>query len=233
MSSNLDTAPGASTNEEETVLDFTTLPEGAPAEPDWPLPKSLEFLRSLRPVNIKELPKDTDPCMICRISFFTPHPDEHPVRLPCPAGHLVGSRCISQWLSPLTGENNSSCPHCRTEIFEKEPRMPINTDAGLMRLMVMVDWATQLTPLKPEEEQMRKELWGKVLTHVDEEEEMGWMDQEVEDNMVYDGELPEIPESNDRFSRSFYLPCERDPEDEEYQGQGDEDEPDDMEVVSG
>ena len=41
------------------------------------------------------------------------------------------------------------------------------------------------------------------------------MDQELEDNIVNGGELLEMHDINDRFSRSFYLPCECDPEDEE------------------
>lgn len=58
-------------------------------------------------------------CSICREIYGTKTTGndivaEDAVRLPC--GHEFGIECLSTWLSPETG-NNNSCPLCRRELF--------------------------------------------------------------------------------------------------------------------
>lgn len=64
-----------------------------------------------------EVPKDGK-CMICMEAYGTIFPEsgaaEKAVRLPC--GHVLGSACITTWLSP-NESNQNSCPCCRSELF--------------------------------------------------------------------------------------------------------------------
>ncbi|KAL9066128.1 MAG: hypothetical protein Q9161_007786 [Pseudevernia consocians] len=82
-----------------------------------------KFLDGLTKVPLGELPPDST-CMICLDAYGTQSPcngdiTEGPVRLPCK--HLVGSECISIWLSPDETAQNS-CPYCRATFFPAQPR---------------------------------------------------------------------------------------------------------------
>ena len=107
MSSDTGSPSTTLSNEEVVLPDFTSLPQGAPARPGWPHPEALTFLRNLSTVRVFDTAMDSEHCQICQISFFDPLSGEHPVRLPCSDLHIVGSRCISTLLSPISGENNN------------------------------------------------------------------------------------------------------------------------------
>ena len=79
------------------------------------------FLNQLPEVPKAELPSDT--CMICLCPYGTTEGNEEvgevAIRLPC--NHVMGSKCISTWLSPDHEMRNSTCPYCRCKFFDVYP----------------------------------------------------------------------------------------------------------------
>ena len=61
-------------------------------------------------------------CPICLVPYSQPfakgEPAEEPLRLPC--GHIVGGRCIGEWLTTTTisSGGGASCPICRRQLGE-------------------------------------------------------------------------------------------------------------------
>ena len=120
---------------EVTTIDYTILLEGVPARPGWPLPNALVFLRSVPKLSLEQLPSGFPPCAICLTSFFAPNPEETPILLPC--GHVLGSKCASQWLCPLTGENkNTWCVFSKFISFVKAPVLNFQTFWGTYRALI-------------------------------------------------------------------------------------------------
>ena len=83
--------------------------------------------RLLRSENVERVDEAQNlTCMICLEKYGTINPStgavEVQIRLPC--SHMVGSICISTWLS---GQN--SCPLCREEFFDAEPHQALENRA--------------------------------------------------------------------------------------------------------
>lgn len=78
-----------------------------------------EFFLAQLPRVAKEELSEEKACIICHEEYGTAPSDSEPaeeaVRLPCPGGHIVGSKCISSWFS--SDMNRHSCPYCRTEFL--------------------------------------------------------------------------------------------------------------------
>ena len=106
---------------EDTGIDYTTIPEGAPARPGWPHPNALVFLRNVPKLSLEEIPENFPPCAVCLVSFFSPSPEENPILLPC--GHVLGSVCASRWLCPASGENNNTVSNSSQPEYS-EPKSP-------------------------------------------------------------------------------------------------------------
>ena len=87
----------------------------------------------------------------------------------------------------------------------------MNTDAGLMQLMTMADWVSQLAPPTEEENAMREELWQNVLEHI---REKGKSRLNASELMVtsYINESPpnaaEHSAGGHRFPLDYYLACQ-------------------------
>ena len=101
------------------------------------------FVDGLALVRVSDLPAEERFCCICRTDYFHAHTvttteiyarmfpdriDEEsrekcvPVKLRC--GHIVGDRCIRQWIeSSLSRFLNGRCPVCRT-VIERAPPQP-------------------------------------------------------------------------------------------------------------
>ena len=83
-----------------------------------------EFLRNLPQVGEADLPEGGE-CGICQEKYGKADPQtgtvETPVRLPCQ--HILGSDCISKWVSP-NEYGNKTCPFCRYVFFfpHQDPR---------------------------------------------------------------------------------------------------------------
>lgn len=127
------------------------------------------------------------------------------------SSHIVGSRCISQYLNPITGDNNTTCPDCRQEFFPKSYR--INTDAGLLDLMSMVDWVTQLVPLNDDEKRTLKALRDAVVTHVYDAEDSRANTEEIFGTLIDDPNNPPGEYVRGRYSRGYYFRCVEDEDD--------------------
>lgn len=87
------------------------------------------FLAHLPQVSRAILGKEDQNCPICMEDYGTiPSASgiiERAVRLPC--NHVVGSECISVWLTPTHGQRgNNTCPVCRRVLFQIE-RVPTRT----------------------------------------------------------------------------------------------------------
>ena len=81
----------------------------------------------LRSENVEPVDESEDlTCIICHEPFGTINPStgalEVQIRLPC--GHLVGSICISTWLS-----DQNNCPLCRKIFFPPEQHQNLETMA--------------------------------------------------------------------------------------------------------
>ncbi len=127
---------------------------------------------------LAQLPRDE--CPICKEPYGTADLDtgasEHAVRLP-ECGHVVGSKCIAQWLAPDRYRN--SCPLCRHEFFEatEAPDDSYGTiaDQAVMRLAQREeDWdltdlrswlRTRLDPDAPSTEEEVEEWWRQGCWH--------------------------------------------------------------------
>lgn len=62
--------------------------------------------------------KDEISCHICHEIFFTGANPEIALKLPC--GHILGIKCLSPWLAPLSEhpeETQDSCPTCRQTVL--------------------------------------------------------------------------------------------------------------------
>ncbi|KAF6226757.1 hypothetical protein HO173_012360 [Letharia columbiana] len=77
------------------------------------------FLSSLPVVNLEDLWAQRQ-CDICHESFF--EWAEKPLKLPC--GHIFGSKCIAEWLSPTAVDlkPKNTCPICREVLFSQSGR---------------------------------------------------------------------------------------------------------------
>ncbi|KAF6228013.1 hypothetical protein HO133_007741 [Letharia lupina] len=99
-----------------------------------------EFLAQLRYVRRGVLEKGDQRCFICMEDYGTTPSEngtiERAVILPC--NHIMGSECISTWLSPRAqgGAGNNTCPVCRHVLFRRVQRPPIPqpNDAEHMRI---------------------------------------------------------------------------------------------------
>ena len=80
-----------------------------------------EFLHSLPQVGEADLPEGSE-CGICQEKYGKADPQtgtvDTPVRLPCQ--HILGSDCISRWVSPDEHGKNT-CPFCRYVFFYSDP----------------------------------------------------------------------------------------------------------------
>ena len=86
-----------------------------------------------------ELDEDNRRCHICMEPYTTDGPTEYtedgealdeskaeiPLRLPCK--HILGSKCLLSWLSPL---ENSNCPYCRRSFLEENDNDSENDQDG-------------------------------------------------------------------------------------------------------
>jgi hypothetical protein len=90
-----------------------------------------------RTVLIKNLSFDDALCVFCQENLCREDPEspplEDPIRLNC--GHIVGRRCLVQWLSTLTEgvfqvpqTFNSTCPSCRKELYSLGSIEELGTD---------------------------------------------------------------------------------------------------------
>ncbi len=86
----------SSTADKETIVDFTTLPEGPPANHHWARPEALVFLKNLSEVKCADLPQDVIKCSICFVPYDVQDPHEHPVALPW---YVVSSPFPILWIS--------------------------------------------------------------------------------------------------------------------------------------
>ena len=79
-----------------------------------------EFLRNLPQVGEADLPEGGE-CGICQEKYGKVDPQtgtvDTPVRLPCQ--HILGSDCISKWVSPDEHGKNT-CPFCRYVFFSSD-----------------------------------------------------------------------------------------------------------------
>ena len=65
-----------------------------------------------------ELPSPSEQvgsCDICGDCFG--EDGEKPVQLPC--GHIFGSECVAQWMSPFVDGSHNTCPMCRASWFHR------------------------------------------------------------------------------------------------------------------
>lgn len=92
------------------------------------------FLARLPNVGRGILAKEDQHCAICMEEYGTvPSASgiiERAVRLSC--NHIVGSECISIWLTTTSGQRrNSTCPVCRHVLYEVEqPRVDIDQEVS-------------------------------------------------------------------------------------------------------
>ena len=84
------------------------------------------FLEGLPVVPLHDLAEDNRDCNICQEPYATGC-ESDVVRLPC--GHIFGKLCISTWLTKDAGPANSTCPMCRTVLFDvpRQRRVYIST----------------------------------------------------------------------------------------------------------
>lgn len=90
-----------------------------------------EFLRNLPQVGEADLPEGSE-CDVCREKYGS-HPGamDNPVRLPCQ--HVIGSFCISLWVSPFE-QGKNTCPFCRYVLF------PLNHDPADPNYRELEEW---------------------------------------------------------------------------------------------
>lgn len=85
-----------------------------------PPPKSFVFIANLPTVAVETMSAEDQNCSICLSNFLTPEDSqdslEIPTRLPC--GHIVGNRCLRQWVFPYG--QGEKCPICRANCLPKE-----------------------------------------------------------------------------------------------------------------
>ncbi|CAF9934548.1 hypothetical protein IMSHALPRED_009757 [Imshaugia aleurites] len=97
-----------------------------------------EFLAQLPRVRRGILDHEDQRCPICLEEYGTTPSSrgviERAVILPC--GHIMGSECISIWLSPPANGHggNNTCPMCRQVLFVAAPRVPRYPLAEHMRI---------------------------------------------------------------------------------------------------
>ncbi len=89
------------------------------------------FVARLPTVGPGVLAKEDQQCPICMEEYGTMPSTtgifEHAVRLPC--NHLVGSECISLWLTPSPpSHSKNTCPLCRNIFFEIPPSHTASDD---------------------------------------------------------------------------------------------------------
>ena len=84
--------------------------------------------------NLPSPSEHTDPCGIC--GEYYQDSEESPVQLPC--GHVLGSNCLAQWMSPLAEHCHNTCPMCRSEAFDKPTRLREHRGANLAILTAVL-----------------------------------------------------------------------------------------------
>lgn len=114
-------------------------------QPPIPKPPCFAFLQSLATIDPTDLPADERDCDVCFQAYRPWSDQEHQfedcvaTRLPC--NHVVGSRCIFQWLWPLIEVQQNSCPYCRKTLFPK--MASIRKVEGLQERVDLSDWRAE------------------------------------------------------------------------------------------
>ena len=111
------TEPANASTEAFTTL--TTVPDFSTRYPwHFSTTAAFEFLRHRPLISVATLPEDKRACDICYEPYASGKHAEKPTKLPCQ--HILGRRCIDKWMLPQTTRPNTTCPMCRSELFNDE-----------------------------------------------------------------------------------------------------------------
>lgn len=100
----------------EAFTTLTTVPDFSTRYPwHFSTTAAFEFLRQLPLISVATLPEDKRACDICYEPYASSKHAEKPTKLPCQ--HTLGRRCIGIWILPQTARPNTTCPMCRSELF--------------------------------------------------------------------------------------------------------------------
>lgn len=156
-------------------------PRCLPLDEDAEVPPVIAFIRSLTSLELDDLPRGDDKCLICGDVYRAGELAETPLMLPC--NHVFGKECLEIWFSGIASledmVEHDSCPMCRRQyIFEK--RETIDTTEGLAQLLRDANYLlTAAGPLRLTPE--RRAQWEEVETYVNDHiEEERRLRQELE-----------------------------------------------------
>ena len=126
-----------------------------------------EFINQLSVVLENVLPSEDQTCCIClqEYGFHLSEDDtiEHPVRLPG-CNHIIGSDCITKWVSQAPDGGHNTCPFCRRILF---PAQLDGDHNGFPDILAVIATSVQAMELLNDEDRrfqedgsVRPYIWG-------------------------------------------------------------------------